>query len=109
MRCIDSYEHFSGFLPFLWLVHLLLLVSAYLLSPFRSLVTVVKFCFSIQDWFLRPQSFPRALPGALHASLRSSEAVFAFPSFIEEGLSRRGDRIQEQTDCLRLWLLGEYH
>jgi hypothetical protein len=53
MRCIDSYEHFSGFLPFLWLVHLLLLVSAYLLSPFRSLVTVVKFCFSIQVWLLR--------------------------------------------------------
>ena len=83
VQCITFFEHFSGSLPFLWLARLLLLVAACLLSTYRSLVTVVKFCFSIQDWFLRSRSFPRALLGALHASSRSSEAVFVFPSFIE--------------------------
>ena len=84
VRRINSCEHLSDFLPFLWLVRLLLLVSACLLSTFRSLVTVVKVCFSFQVWLLRLRSFPRALFEALHASLRCSEAVFAFPSFIEE-------------------------
>ena len=83
-RRITSYEHFSGSLPLLWLVRLLMLVSACLLSTFRSLVTVVKVYFSFQVWLLRLRSFPRALFEALHASLRCSEAVFAFPSFIEE-------------------------
>ena len=83
-RRITVYEHFSGSLPFLWLVRLLLLVSACLLSTFRSLVPAFKFCFSIQVWLLRLHSFPRALFGALHASLRRGEVVFAFPSFIEE-------------------------
>ena len=79
-------------------------MSAYLLSPFRSLVTVVKFCFSIQVWLLRLRSFSRALLGALHASLRSSEAVFAFPSFIEEDFlgavtSSKGRQIVLDSGC----------
>ena len=59
-------------------------MSACLLNTFRSLVPAFKFCFSIQVWLLRLHSFPRALFGALHASLRRGEVVFAFPSFIEE-------------------------
>ena len=55
-------------------------MSACLLSTYRSLVTVVKFCSSVQVWLLCVRSFSRALL----ASLRRSEAVFAFPSFIEE-------------------------
>ena len=68
-RRITPYEHFSGSLPPLWLARLLMLVSACLLNTFRSLVTVVKVCFSFQVWLLRLRSFPRALFEALHASL----------------------------------------
>ena len=102
-RRATPYEHCSGSLPFLWLVRLLLFVSACLLSTFCSLVTVVKFCFSIQVWFLRPRSFPRALLGALHASSRSSEAVFAFLSFIEDFLgavtASKGRQIVLDSGC----------
>ena len=87
VRCITFYEHFSGSLPFLRLVRLLLFVAACLLSTYRSLVTVVEFCLSVQVWLLCVRYFPRALLRALHASLRGSEAAFAFPSFIEDFLS----------------------
>ena len=71
-------------LPLLWLVRLLLLVSACLLSVLHSLVAAAQFCLSVQVWLLRLLSLPRAFLGALRAFSHSSKAFYAFPSFIEE-------------------------
>ena len=84
VRRITSSEQFSCALLLLWLDRLLLLVSACLLSVLHSLVAAAQFCLSVQVWLLRLRSFPRAFLEALRAFSHISEAIFAFPSFIEE-------------------------
>ena len=104
VRRITSSEQSSCALPLLWLVRLLLLVSACLLSVLHSLVTAAQFCLSVQVWLLRLLSLPRAFLGALRAFSHSSKAFYAFPSFIEEDFlgavtASRGRQIVLDSGC----------